>query len=578
VVIPFIWEATLALLRTIRRKVACLLQQVPLLRVFWSFDEAHYLASYPDVAAAIDAGAVRSGHDHFVRYGVRENRHHRLRLSLPWFRIFHKFDEAYYLASNPDVIAAIHASKFRNGRNHFDTHGMYEGRHHRFHLRFAFEIVRPESDHLSGIALEHFGSPDHRTLTIKIKPISFWRRSNSRATSIRIDQLEPGLPFPVYWTPIRRSAGERFLITIHDEGKTSRFGARMASSGLIYSKPVASTELPPRILVSPVAQCNLNCIHCISAHSRLRFAKLSDQMWAEIAEGAASGQISFIRSDYSGDIIFDHVRHGGWLDRIIALDVDYAVDTHGNNLTEEIARKLLKSRLREINFSVDSLDPEDYPRIRRGAKPIGEVLDTIRMFMNLRNQIRLDVKVTLSYVLMKRNLGAVAAALDFAAETGIVFHGVHLHAWTPEMVEESLLPDRERYTREFARLSAVAERAGVELGMPEPVGDLAPRRAHKPCQMPWQSVTVLGNGDVMACCVPGTKVGSLHTSSLREVWNGSEMRSFRSRVNSDDPPEPCQTCPMMRVTNNYASYAPCLSGDALAEFERRCAASSAVTR
>jgi len=303
----------------------------------------------------------------------------------------------------------------------------------------------------------------------------------------------------------------------------------------------------------------------------MRFAKMTDGMWAEISDGAATGQISFIRSDYSGDIIFDHIRHGGWLDRLIDLGIDYGIDTHGNDLTDDIAKKLLASRLRDINFSIDSLDPDDYPRIRRGAKPIGEVLDTIRMFMALRNQVRPDLKVTMSFVLMKRNLSAVATALDFAAETGIQFHGVHLHAWTPEMAEQSLLPDRTSYAREFVRLSAIADHKGVGLGLPQPVGDLAPWRNHEPCQIPWQSAAVLGNGDVMACCVPGTKVGSLRDSSLKEIWNGAEMQSFRVRVNSDSPPEPCEKCPMMRRPNNYASYAPSLSGEALADFEARCA-------
>jgi GT2 family glycosyltransferase len=39
-----------------------------------SFDEVGYLRSYPDVAAAMARGEVKSGYIHFIRYGVREGR------------------------------------------------------------------------------------------------------------------------------------------------------------------------------------------------------------------------------------------------------------------------------------------------------------------------------------------------------------------------------------------------------------------------------------------------------------------------------------------------------------------------
>jgi radical SAM protein with 4Fe4S-binding SPASM domain len=494
--------------------------------------------------------------------------------------MWRRFDEAYYLDANPDVAVAVKAGIIESGRRHFDRYGHSEGRPYSYRtllpsLSSYWEYIRPKRNHFSGILLSLLDRPiDSATIMIRVRRVSRRGVQDLRSASVRLDQIAPGRAFPVYWKPIEESRDRRFIVTATAASsiRPIRFTLDRSPYGLIYSSPTAESALPEHLLISPVTQCNLNCIHCISRHSRLRFAKMSDAMWAEIAEGAAAGAFSLVRSDYSGDIIFDHVRHGGWLDRIIALDVDYGITTHGNDLTEEIARKLLASRLCDINFSIDSLDPEDYQRIRRGGRPIGEVLDRIRMFMALRNRMRPDLPVSMSYVLMRRNLEAVDAALAFAAETGIAFQAPHLHAWTPDMVKESLLPARATYAEAFGRLTAVAQQRGVVAALPEPVQPLAPRRTHAPCPVPWQSAVVLGDGDVMACCVPGTKVGSLHDASLKEIWNGPEMQAFRVRVNSDDPPEPCLKCPMMRVPNNYASYAPCLSGAALDEFETRCAA------
>ena len=38
------------------------------------FDETTYLELYPDVAAAVGSGAIKSGAEHYLRYGLREGR------------------------------------------------------------------------------------------------------------------------------------------------------------------------------------------------------------------------------------------------------------------------------------------------------------------------------------------------------------------------------------------------------------------------------------------------------------------------------------------------------------------------
>jgi radical SAM protein with 4Fe4S-binding SPASM domain len=96
------------------------------------------------------------------------------------------------------------------------------------------------------------------------------------------------------------------------------------------------------------------------------------------------------------------------------------------------------------------------------------------------------------------------------------------------------------------------------------------RRGHAACQVPWNTAVTLGNGDVMGCCVPGTKVGSLRDGSLEEIWNGEAMRQFRQRVNSETPPDACGVCPMMRIDHNFASYVPGLPEADRVCFEQRC--------
>jgi hypothetical protein len=81
-------------------------------------DETWYLASYPDVAAAVKAGGLKSARDHYIRSGYFENR-------LPGpIRV----DEGWYMGEYPDVSTAIKSGAFKNGQQHFERSGFKEGR------------------------------------------------------------------------------------------------------------------------------------------------------------------------------------------------------------------------------------------------------------------------------------------------------------------------------------------------------------------------------------------------------------------------------------------------------------------
>jgi radical SAM protein with 4Fe4S-binding SPASM domain len=88
---------------------------------------------------------------------------------------------------------------------------------------------------------------------------------------------------------------------------------------------------------------------------------------------------------------------------------------------------------------------------------------------------------------------------------------------------------------------------------PVPFGDTA-RAGHRVCSVPWHSAGVLGNGDVVACCVPGMEMGNLNNNSMEEIWNGPAYQQLRATVNSPNPPLPCAACPIFRRTDNPDSY------------------------
>ncbi|MEZ2225672.1 calcium-binding protein [Microcoleus sp.] len=85
------------------------------------FDEQYYLASYPWIKPAIDAGIIKSGREHFEKFGQAGG----------LTKVSRYFDEATYLAGNPDIQPFVKTvnpnAPFATGLDHFIQFGYDEG-------------------------------------------------------------------------------------------------------------------------------------------------------------------------------------------------------------------------------------------------------------------------------------------------------------------------------------------------------------------------------------------------------------------------------------------------------------------
>lgn len=81
------------------------------------FSESFYLSDNPGVAAAINAGIVPNGLEHFNSFGRFEGRDPS-----------QLFDSNFYLQENPDVVDLINSGTFPSAFEHFDAVGQFEGR------------------------------------------------------------------------------------------------------------------------------------------------------------------------------------------------------------------------------------------------------------------------------------------------------------------------------------------------------------------------------------------------------------------------------------------------------------------
>ena len=269
------------------------------------------------------------------------------------------------------------------------------------------------------------------------------------------------------------------------------------------------------------------------------------------------GLIDVIYTDYSGDLLWADHRWPGELDFLIDLDVPYAMVTTGIYLDSDRAKKLVDSRITMLNVSLDAARTETYNRIRKGSPALNSVLDNVREFQRIRREQKAEKRIALflGFTLMRSNLFELEEFIELAAELEAdVIACRHVEAYTPDMAQELLWFDQEAFN--VARIDALdlANRLGVGIAIPEAFEHRPLRSGHRPCFEPWSAAVVLGNGDVQACCLPGTKVGSLREASFEDIWVSKPYADFRLAVNSDHQPIPCRACPYTRRPGNRASY------------------------
>lgn len=99
-------------MRQLLQRAAALLPRMPLLS---GFDEAQYLASNPDVAALVKQGGLGSGLEHYHLYGYLEGRRPLI------------VNNAFYTEMYPDAAMAIGEGRFASPLHHYQAVGYAKG-------------------------------------------------------------------------------------------------------------------------------------------------------------------------------------------------------------------------------------------------------------------------------------------------------------------------------------------------------------------------------------------------------------------------------------------------------------------
>jgi MoaA/NifB/PqqE/SkfB family radical SAM enzyme len=238
----------------------------------------------------------------------------------------------------------------------------------------------------------------------------------------------------------------------------------------------------------------------------------------------------------------------------------------GTGVTLEQAREIIAVGLGAWNFSVDTLDPELYQRLRgvRNALPaIMKAIKTVREAGAGFPGFRMNYMT----VITRHNFRQLPELLDHCLDTGIA--SIYLMNLYGDTTGQSLLTETEisefrlrvvpgmlGVLREKAAPLVVQENAAQVLGSfyasDNPDANYARgiywpdlQAARATCHLPDYYALIEPDGRTLPCCMVEIshegEIGNVSRSSLADVWNGAEAERFRNeRINF------CQQCPSPR--------------------------------
>ena len=238
-------------------------------------------------------------------------------------------------------------------------------------------------------------------------------------------------------------------------------------------------------------------------------------------------------------------------------------NTNGTLMREKKTRELIEAGLDEMRISLDAAEPKAFEAVR-GRDLFGRIVRNVRNLVALKNRMgAANPRLSLWLTGLQETLEQLPAFIRLAYSMGIMevhlqrlvyFESNQIGMARPEL---SLFEQREL---EEGKYLIDAEKLAAELGVffdasgaADPETSLRPSGGDAPwslCRRPWSVMYFTAHGRALPCCIApfsmrgyeNFTLGDARTTTLSEIWNGQEYRSFREALLGGDPPPSCSRC------------------------------------
>lgn len=234
--------------------------------------------------------------------------------------------------------------------------------------------------------------------------------------------------------------------------------------------------------------------------------------------------------------------------------------TNGSLLTTKMCGKLLDAGINRVNLSLDTLNPEEFTRVRPGA-PVGKVISGMKTLSQMRSQGNYqDCELAIAVVAEQSTIHDLPRVVALAADLG--FDEVYV-----QNLNGSFLPAGYVTSQQCAQDGLGAYRSAVQdaemeadrLGIHFLAPSLGQPNPDWRCGWPFHGCNITWDGFVSPCCLqPDPDVlnfGNLFDKDFPDIWFSPAYEAFRQEVR-DDRAEICRSCPDLRGQMWHPKAAP----------------------
>jgi len=260
-------------------------------------------------------------------------------------------------------------------------------------------------------------------------------------------------------------------------------------------------------------RCNLKCITCF--HSIERFSPFPDmtmETFRKILDQAENVSSSITFGNHGEPFLHKdilqmirEVKERGFFLNVI---------NNGTLLSAEKAQALIDARVDRVSFSIDSVDPEIYPKIRRGGK-------LQRTLFNILNFVRMNYEQGLKVYV---NISTVNSRLAFSSKIDIreFFSKLPVHViYTSDILN-------------FHDMLAIREETKFVQRGYDKITDL---KDIPICLNGFDRILIRPNGNVSLCPIDWDSVhilGNIHDAPYTKLWNNDKAQQFRQALINRD--------------------------------------------
>jgi len=299
------------------------------------------------------------------------------------------------------------------------------------------------------------------------------------------------------------------------------------------SRRESSNRSPVLVNIELTNNCPMKCVMCVRTNNMTRelgfvdfitFKSLIDQ-YVSLSPEDARSQDTWLH--HFGESLM-HPEFGQLISYAVAKGVRACMSINPIMLTPSIADDLLGSGISKLIISLDGHDNDSFQKIR-GVKNLYEK-SKANLLEFLRKKVELGVQthIVLSMINFGLNTNSIEQQRAYwESLPGIdEFMAKPISLWSGDAADVNELLD-ERVDNQALRL----------------------RYSTPACNVPWESMCMTWEGDIVPCCFDYDKkysLGNIKEKTLAEIWNGERMRALRREFITNNVSNAlCRNCPIL---------------------------------